>query len=190
MVFVCFCAFNSIHVITENVSAPSFLAERIALYLSSKWKGGIFSEMLRLHTTVGGIQKRFFGRLGWFLAANKRGSAVFDGVHAWTMTQELAPGIWCETTCENMGASEQIQFLSFSEMTPAKGCSSPVSAEHWSSHKGNEEGVGAMLLSHITFELPITRLMVSVCDDLQKMLILFNRLLVRKVGNHWPNVCL
>lgn len=107
-----------------------------------------------------------------------------DRAYAWTMTQELAPGIWCETTCENMGASEQIQFLSFSEMTAAKGCSSLVSAKRWSSHKGNEEGVGAMLLSHITFELPIRRLMISVCDDLQKMLILFNWLSVRKVGNH------
>lgn len=118
------------------------------------------------------------------MAAKIRGSTFCDRVHAWTVTQELAPGIWCETTCENMRASEQIQFLSFSEMTSAKGCSSPVSAEHWSSHKGNEEGVGAMLLSHITFELPIARLMVSVCDDLQKMLILFNWLSVRKVGNH------
>lgn len=81
-----------------------------------------------------------------------------------------------------MGAREQIQFLRFSEITPAKGCSLPVSAEHWSSQKGNKEGDGAMLLSHITSELP--RLMVSVCDDLQKMLILFNWLSVRKVGNH------
>lgn len=133
---------------------------------------------------VRGIQKWFLRRLGWFLASKKRGTTVCDRAHAWMMTQELAPGIWCEITCENVGASEQIQFLSFSEMTPAKGRSSPVSAEHWSSHKGNEEGVGATLLSHITFELPIAKLMVSVCDDLQKMLILFNWQSVRKVGNH------
>lgn len=133
---------------------------------------------------VRGIQKWFFRRLGCFLASKKRETTVCDRAHAWMMTQELAPGIWCEITCENVGASEQIQFLSFSEMTPAKGRSSPVSAEHWSSHKGNEEGVGATLLSHITFELPIAKLMVSVCDDLQKMLILFNWQLVRKVGNH------
>lgn len=129
-----------------------------------------------------------FRMLGWFLAAKKRGSTVCDRAYAWTMTRELARGIWCETTWENMGASEQFEFLSFSEMTTTKGTSSLVSAEHWSSHKGNEEGVGAMLLSHITFELPIRRLMVSMCDDLQKMLILFNWLSVRKVGNHWPNL--
>lgn len=118
------------------------------------------------------------------LGSQEKGSTFCDRAYAGTMTQELAPGIWCETTWEHMGASEKIQFLSFSEMTTAKGCSSFVSAEHWSSHKGNEEGVGAVLLSHITSELPIRRLMVSVCDDLQKMLILFNWLLVRKVGNH------
>lgn len=101
--------------------------------------------------------------------------------------RQLTPGIWCK----NVGASEQIQFLSFSEMAPAKRGSSPVSTEHWSSHNSNREGIRATLLSHIIFiEFPITRLMVSVCDDLRKMLIAVNCLLVRKVGNHWPKVCL
>lgn len=134
-----------------------------------------------------------FRKVRLVLGSQEKGRAWFGRglMPGWWHRRQLAPGIWCKTTCKNVGPSEQVHFLSFSEMTPPEGGFSPVSAEHWSSHRSNGEGIGATLLSHITFiEFPITRVMVSVCDDLRKMLIVVNCLLVRKVGNHWPNVCL
>lgn len=98
------------------------------------------------------------GRLGWFLAPKKRGEHSLGG-----------------GSCLYDGGSWLLGF----------GVSSPVSMEHGSSLRSNGEGVRATLLSHLTLIVfPITRLMVSVCDDLRKMLIVVNCLSVRKVGNH------
>lgn len=133
---------------------------------------------------VSGMQKCFLGRTGWFLAGDKRGERSV-GAGGWCGRQ-LAPGIWSKTACKNVEAGEQLQFISFPEVTPAE-----RGLFAWSSLKRNGEGVRATLLTHVTLIIfPITRLMISVCDDLRKMLVVVNCLSVRKVGNRWPNVCL
>lgn len=71
---------------------------------------------------VGGVQK-WFRKVRLVLGRQEKGRAQCGrGLMPvpWHRRQ-WAPGIWCKTTCKNVGASEQIQFLSFSEVTPAEG---------------------------------------------------------------------
>lgn len=59
---------------------------------------------------VRGIQKCFFRKLGWFLAAKKRGSTVCGRTHSWMMAQELALGIWCEQLVKTWEPGNKFNF--------------------------------------------------------------------------------
>lgn len=173
----------NICITTENISAPSFWRSCFVLILEVEG----WHVQWDVVFGVRGMQKCFLGRTGRFLAADKRGEHSIGG-EGWRGRQ-LAPGIWSKTTCKSVEAGEQLQVSQ--EWYQQSGVSLPVATDHWSSLKRNGEGVRATLLTHVTLiAFPITRLMISVCDNLRKMLVVVNCLLVRKVGNRWPSVCL